>query len=318
MFENIYFNRVTYSNSTNTQAEAYDLSGQEAFMSISMQYHFWDHCSYCLDGENESILLRPLKTPNPHFAIIQMFTHMYATRNFFTSRSGTQSYMILYTYKGAGELVYRDKSIRLEKGTGVFIDCGELNKYRALTALWEYSALHIYGGNTGELYREFSRIQGIVFKSAASYQRNLEDLLRTYQTVIPCWEIRISNSIENMLIRILTSSSGYQRELKALPDSLSPLIQYLSSNLSADLSLDHLAEYSGISKYHLCRLFQKYIGKSPKEYITGLRIERAVELLLTTDMPANKIGYEVGIHDEYYFYRLFKKYTHMTPSEFRK
>lgn len=79
-----------------------------------------------------------------------------------------------------------------------------------------------------------------------------------------------------------------------------------------------MAEFSNISKYHLCRLFQKHLGFSPNEYLIQLRLENAKKLLLNTSLPANKITSMVGIADENYFYRLFKNRVGISVREFRK
>ena len=117
---------------------------------------------------------------------------------------------------------------------------------------------------------------------------------------------------------ILCHSESYQHIVYNIPENLRYLVKYMEQHYMQPLTLDYLAEFSNISKYYLCRLFQKYLGLSPKEYLLQLRIEGAKNLLRNTTLPANKIGPMVGIEDENYFYRLFKSKVGMSANQFRK
>ena len=68
----------------------------------------------------------------------------------------------------------------------------------------------------------------------------------------------------------------------------------------------------------MCRLFQQYMGFSIGEYIIDLRIRRAKDLLSLTNLTAAQVGYAIGIKNENYFYRLFKKKTGVTPKQYAK
>lgn len=57
---------------------------------------------------------------------------------------------------------------------------------------------------------------------------------------------------------------------------------------------------------------------SPKKYILHKRIERAKELLCVTDAGIFEISNSVGYEDQFYFCRIFKKMTNLSPSEYRK
>lgn len=84
------------------------------------------------------------------------------------------------------------------------------------------------------------------------------------------------------------------------------------------ITLDDMAQFCGLSKYHLCREFKRYTSFSPKEYLLQLRIARAKMLLLGSELPACRIGALVGIPDETNFTRLFRHRVGMTPGEYRK
>lgn len=69
--------------------------------------------------------------------------------------------------------------------------------------------------------------------------------------------------------------------------------------------------------YSLSKMFNGQIGTGFVDYINGKRIEYAKELLLTTEKNVKEIAVMVGFNNSKYFTGIFKKYTGMTPGEFR-
>ena len=128
----------------------------------------------------------------------------------------------------------------------------------------------------------------------------------------------VSNRLEALLLLPLYAESENRSGSEAVPDTIQYLKRYLESNYRQKLTLDDLSAFSGLSKYHLSKLFKRYVGVSPIEYIIQLRINAAQGLLENTNLPANKIAAAVGIMNENYFYRLFREYTGVTPSEYRE
>ncbi|WP_209331726.1 helix-turn-helix domain-containing protein [Lunatimonas salinarum] len=99
---------------------------------------------------------------------------------------------------------------------------------------------------------------------------------------------------------------------------LQPIIQYIRTNLEREISVENLAAMACLSTDHFSRTFKSVFGMCPNEYIIAMRIEKARALLLTTDLSQAEIMEQAGIKNTSYFTRVFKKHTHVTPSEFRK
>lgn len=84
-----------------------------------------------------------------------------------------------------------------------------------------------------------------------------------------------------------------------------------------ELSLSTAAEYASVSTGYLSGLFKKESGTNFVKYLTDVRMEKCMHLLRTTDMKTYEIAYETGFSNPHYFSISFKKYTGMSPSEFR-
>ncbi len=92
---------------------------------------------------------------------------------------------------------------------------------------------------------------------------------------------------------------------------------YIDQNYEKELSLELMAEMFHISPNYFSSLFRLSVGQSFMEYIIERRIEKAKKLLGQKDARSFEIAEKVGYDNPYYFCRIFKKYTGLTPSEYR-
>ena len=95
-------------------------------------------------------------------------------------------------------------------------------------------------------------------------------------------------------------------------------LELMQERLSEDISLDELAAEARLSPYHFARMFKESVGVPPRVYLTQLRLERACELLETTDLPVTEVAMEVGYSSNQVLARLFVKHRHTTPSDYRR
>lgn len=96
------------------------------------------------------------------------------------------------------------------------------------------------------------------------------------------------------------------------------VLNYIDFNYVESLSLDMLSALADINPSYLSAQFKKEVGTTVVDYINQSRIEHAQKLLVTTSLPINKIAEMVGIMDENYFARLFKRHTQKSATEYRR
>ncbi|MFC5529449.1 response regulator transcription factor [Cohnella yongneupensis] len=94
--------------------------------------------------------------------------------------------------------------------------------------------------------------------------------------------------------------------------------EFIKNNYSHELSLEDIAKQFNINAPHLSKIFLKYAGESPSKYIMSLRMNEAKQLLsLKKELSVKEVGETVGYPDPFYFSRIFKQFTGMTPTEYR-
>ena len=92
---------------------------------------------------------------------------------------------------------------------------------------------------------------------------------------------------------------------------------YIDNNYDVNLNLDLLSQTQFVSKYHLLRLFKKYYGQTPRQYLIDKRIKISKEHLID-GMSVTESCFDVGFESLASFSNLFKIKTGKTPTEFQK
>lgn len=100
-------------------------------------------------------------------------------------------------------------------------------------------------------------------------------------------------------------------------DILFPALKYIEANSSSpDITNDLLADMCYISEVYLRKLFSRTYGVSPKQYVIGIRINKAKQMLTEGVLTVSAISEECGFSSPYHFSRLFKAKTGMSPTEY--
>ena len=85
-----------------------------------------------------------------------------------------------------------------------------------------------------------------------------------------------------------------------------------------NLNIDVIAAQFGIGRTNFYRKVRELMGMSPNDYLRRCRMERAAELLRTTDLPVSDVCVQIGVPDAQYFSRVFKTFYGVTPTAYRE
>lgn len=93
--------------------------------------------------------------------------------------------------------------------------------------------------------------------------------------------------------------------------------QYIEENYRSNITLDDVARQVNMSYHYFSKFFKESTGKNFVDYLTDLRMKKAKQLLKETGMNIKAVSCEIGYSDPNYFSKIFKKYTGLTPTEYR-
>lgn len=100
--------------------------------------------------------------------------------------------------------------------------------------------------------------------------------------------------------------------------NIKKIILYLEENYCCDINLKTLADTFQMNALYLGRILKLETGLSFTDYLNRLRLDKAADYLIHTELSAKQISEKVGYSNDKYFNTLFKKHTNMTPMEYRK
>ena len=104
---------------------------------------------------------------------------------------------------------------------------------------------------------------------------------------------------------------------KAYSPAIQKMIRYIQARSMKKLTLDQIADDTGISKSYMCALFKKETGKNIGEYIQEEKIRTAKDLLQFSEYSIMDISDYLSFSSQCYFQNVFKKVTGMTPKQYR-
>ncbi|MBY0598584.1 helix-turn-helix domain-containing protein [Bacillus bingmayongensis] len=95
-------------------------------------------------------------------------------------------------------------------------------------------------------------------------------------------------------------------------------LDYISKNIYNEITLNNLAESVGVNPSYLSKLFKNEVGIPLSEYVQSERIDEAKKLLTLTTYSLSEICAWLNFNDQSYFIKVFKKFTNMTPRQYRQ
>jgi AraC-like DNA-binding protein len=240
--------------------------------------------------------------------------------NYFTRRSGLDSYLMGLTFSGEGHLEYEEKNYALKSGEGFIIDCTLPHYYKTSSrAGWGYHIVHFSGFAMKDYFSQIRNGGGIKFTFGEKDRMYtlLDRLYDANKEFNKQSEFLTSCILTNMLTEIMKSMSSF--DTTEAPEKIKRIRSYIEEHYAEDISLEKLENLFALSMYHLCREFKRYIGQSPNEYLIRTRINNAKSLLLHAgNMNVGDIAREVGFADNSHFFAIFKKYERLSPAKYRK
>lgn len=217
-------------------------------------------------------------------------------------------YMNFIYYKEYAQTVHKNNTRFLEKSLSsakeIIDSCQKLHVYPEI--------IKKFFEKTLELIEYMNPSHSI---ETHDYLADQKDFIRNCKSAEQLYQL-IHDSFETIYAPAPALSNqgiiNYKQEIKRA-------LEYINHNYQQRISLTGIADEVGLSPSYLSRLFKSETGMSISNYINQLRMEKAGAILRDSrsDPYMKEIALLIGIDDQLYFSRLFKKYFNMTPSEYR-
>lgn len=235
-----------------------------------------------------------------------------------------EDFHLIYITRGRGVFENEHHTYKVEGGDIILINSGEWHRYKpdAETG-WHEN----YIGFNGDVAKHFVKvILGYTKNPIFSVGKNevilelFDRVLKTVENEKPCYQLTASSIVIDIISRII--SFFKQKDFDSTSNKTAEVINdvrfLIRDNIENELDFKKIAEERNMTYAHFRKMFKKYTGFSPLQYHLHLKINKAKEMLLDTNMSVKEIAFELGFKSIHYFGRLFKQKTNTRPSDLRK
>ena len=229
-------------------------------------------------------------------------------------------YQIYYVISGEGDFIVGKKNMKLGHGMYLFTRPNDIHGISDTRDV-EGKPLRMlevkYVVFDNEFQESLNQIP-IVCQGSDTIEEMLELVFKEGIDTLP-WYLEIAT---HTFISALYYMIRFQKiEISATPQK-SKVVEQIKENIQAnyknEISLDHLAQFVGHSKNYLCKTFKENTGMTINLYLNKVRIDKAAELLVNTNLDIAEISNDVGYNNIYHFIKTFKKIVGTSPGNFRK
>ena len=253
------------------------------------------------------------------FGLERRFREAYRFDN--AQRASYGGYLLQYTLKGCGGYESAGQTRMLWPNSGFFSRMPEDSRYflpaDSTAQEWEFFFLHFDGPAVLPFFETVRALTGPVF-SLSPQNPAVRLFFRLFD------QCRQQNSpalyetgefLYRFLTRLLRELESPQKEGS---DMVLQAASYFKEHFSTIQGIGEAAAACRVSQEHLTRMFRVETGQTPLQYLMKLRIEHALFLLLNTRDSIEKIAVSCGFLNGNYFAKVFRRYLHCSPEEYRK
>lgn len=237
--------------------------------------------------------------------------------------AGISQHIIIYCMEGRGWVEIDKKRMEISPSQYVAIPAGKAHKYAANEKdPWTIYWIHF----KGEIA---ACIVDLILQNSKNYMPELkfnENRIKLFEDIYSNLEKGYGQDnlrYVNMIFYHFLSSLLYEEKFsfvdsKKEEDVIGLTIESMQKKIHSVVSLQVFADFAKLSVSHFSAIFREKTGYAPIEYFNHLKIQKACQYLLLTNMTVKEIAIRLGIDDQYYFSRMFSKLMGHSPIEYRK
>jgi len=264
-----------------------------------------------------------LKLPVLRDLLVTHFGHFTVAENHFIQRPhGTAEHILIYCLAGRGQCGTPDGTWQVGPGDALFLPPHVFHTYQAEPSdPWTIFWFHFKGDRAAD-YVETLHLEGscpiLHAPQTNALRQAFEDAYRQSLNEFTDSSLLV---LSTGLARVIGLLSVYSRPRGSRSEQSENKIQETISgilgNPTREWPLDELAAGAGMSLRNFCEAFHKQVGCPPRQFVIRQRLQMACALMAGSELTISEIADRVGYQDLYYFSRLFRKKTGMSPRAYR-
>ena len=226
------------------------------------------------------------------------------------------NWQIFFTADGKGEFEAEDLKCTLTEKELIVIKPNVPHSYHAVGENWKTRWILFSGENIDRLMETLGFTENTLIKKFDS--KTLEK--KFYDIYNLCKQGYNAVTASHLLYTLLCEISGWkEKQAETLPcDAIMRAERYMIAHYDKCISIKEISAFSLVSSQYLCRLFKKYHNMRPFQYLNMLRVKKAQELLIQTDMEIREVAKKCCFESPSYFSKIFKIHVGLSPSKFVK
>jgi len=250
-----------------------------------------------------------------------------ASNHYIDRPLGCGEYILIYCAKGRGWYVLDGIKHDVNENQFFILPAEHAHQYGSPQEDgWTIYWVHFKGKRASMVYTKIEGVYSleVTNNSRIDDRRNLFDELlnvmesKTTDESVLYVNLCFSQLIASFLLPNIFCNAKYPEAKEGNTFFVSKATHYMNENIDKQLKVEELASLFACSPSYFYRKFVKETGYAPITYFHRLKIRRASELLVNTRLKIKQIALMLGVDDAYYFSRLFKNVTGMSPSEYVK
>lgn len=237
-------------------------------------------------------------------------------------------YELIYINKGNLVLNLDKQKFALKRGDFALIPSGVMHSGKPDNCLYECVVFNleialrlgrILNAETYDLINGLALAPYIYTNPDGKPEKQMKFLVEAMREKQKGFELAAISGIYGIFYALISQNmlqkTGKQKQKKLA--AFESVISYIEQNYNSKITLKDMSAISGISTKYFGEYFKNITGKTPFEYLTEFRIERASEMLIYGKQNITDISLECGFNDLSYFTKTFKKIKGITPREYK-
>jgi AraC-like DNA-binding protein len=249
----------------------------------------------------------------------------YSGASYQIKQNNTEHHSLLYCQATKGILDYKNKTREVKSGDLVIMPAKTSFTFTATQSDFKNNTGKIYWLNfKGDLADNFTERLLMKMDDGLAQIGNVDEVIRDFDNLLALGSRGYTATNVIHAVHVLQQALSFLALQLRLTDfnnsskfDIDAVERLMRNNLHQELSLDTLAHYSQLSKFHFSKKFKELTDTSPIQHFINMKIQRACFQLDNSSQTIKEIGESLGYGDPYYFSRLFKKSVGMSPKQYR-